>query len=105
MTAVLDKLRQLEMARQRGQISDREFVRIRTQLEGAITDANVISFESATPAKPEPKLWHVLAFGTAVFSVGTVIVAFVIRDVTLALTLAATLLAAGTIHAAQKLKD
>lgn len=114
MTAVLDELRRLNAARQRGDITDREFSRIRASLENDVEDARVID-GTTVPATgnpqpdaalpPEANLWHIILFVVLVFTVGTAFVAWLISDVTIALTLAATLLAAISVHAAQKLKD
>ena len=120
MTAVLDELRRLNAARQRGDITEREFSLIRASLENDVEDARVIegtlvsktaatqpdkSPDTASDSLPEANLWHIFVFMLLVFTVGTAFIAWLINDVTIALTLAATVLAAISVHAAQKLKD
>ncbi len=105
MNAVLEEVRRLNAARQRGEISEREFARIRVKLEGAIRETDVVTMTPALSDTPEPKLWHIALFMALVFSIGTTLVALLIGNWNIALTFAVTVFAAGTVHASQKLKD
>ncbi len=116
MTSVLNELRSLDAARARGDISGEDFTRIRGSLLDAIEDATLVGDEP--PDTPEPvvaapapisedtkKLWHIIAFLCISFVLCTGFTAWLFGDLTLALTLSATLMAALTVRAFLKLED
>ncbi len=110
MTAVLEEIRSLEAARKRGDISEADFLRIRASLMDSIEDATLElrpnPAPAPTPSKPAtPQLWHIVLFIALLFGGGTLVASWLIGDMTLALTLAATALAAFTVHAFRNLED
>jgi len=114
MTSVLNELRSLDAARARGDISGEDFARIRGSLLDAIEDATLVGddfVQIETPDAPAPvsddtkKLWHIIAFLCVSFVLCTGFTAWLFGDLTLALTLSATLMAALTVRAFLKLED
>lgn len=106
MTAVLEEIRRLEAARLRGDIKHDEFRRLRASLLAAIEDAEIVEAPRADPdpTGPAPQLW-VLAFALgAAAGIFTLVAGWLIGDATLALTLAATLLAAVAVAAYRRLE-
>ena len=104
MTAILDELRRLDAAKSRGELSPAEYASAKAKLMSGIEDADV----EVAPAPQRPhnfKMFDVvLSCAMATLAcVGTATLLF--GDLTLALTLAVTLLAAFTIRAFRALDD
>jgi hypothetical protein len=103
MTAVLHNLRQLEAANRTGALSEAEYEAAKARLLSNIEDAQLV-------ADPEPELSNASVTDVVLFilmvlaglCLFTALVAWAIGDLTLALTVSITLLAALTIHAFHK---
>ena len=113
MTAVLDEIRRLEAAEKRGDISTGEMRAAKARLMNAIEDANAPQPaeppRSDTEQPPKPKsaivLWHIIFFCFGLAGICTAIATLILGDLSLALTITVTLLAAFTIHAFRTLDD
>lgn len=109
MTAILDEIRRLEAAERRGEISATEMRVAKADLMDAIEDANAptppASKPPDTPPLPANAFWHVIFFCFGLAGFGCAIATLVLGDLTLALTLTLTVLAAFTVHAFRTLDD
>jgi len=95
MANEVTELRQLEAAYRRGHVPTKDFVKTREYLLSSIE----VVIE---PPSPDPNVWHiVLALFVAVICC-TGFTAWVFQDLTLALTLTATLMAAVAVRALNK---
>lgn len=104
MTALLDKIRQLEAARNRGDISAAEFERAKARLFDGVEDAVTAPPVRSAAPRPAAKsnagmLWSVLTFGALALGVITGLAVLITDDLTMAFTIALTLFAALTILA------
>ncbi|MEO0939272.1 MAG: hypothetical protein AAFY38_14065 [Pseudomonadota bacterium] len=107
MTAVLQNLRQLEAARRRGELTNLEYTARRAAMMAAVEEATLAEGEEAAAAKSAPRgnPWAVGLMLLAAAFVLTALGTWALGDLSLALTLAVTLLAAVTVTAFQSLGE
>ena len=114
MAAILDEMRRLEAARVSGAMSDIEFDSARAALLAQVDDVELQTPEACKPSRPTPPVARDPGNGdvfniAVLFITGagalTALAAWVIGDLTLALTLSATVLAAIAVRAMQKLDE
>ena len=104
MTAVLQEIRRLEAAQERGEIDASDMQRLRDALTDLVEDADEIDPDTdlAPPphlSGPLPDLWQICLLVIAGFTLLTLFGTWVIGDIWIAITLSVTLLAALTIRA------
>ncbi|MFW8593590.1 SHOCT domain-containing protein [Cribrihabitans neustonicus] len=103
MTAIFEEIRQLDAARKRGEISPEAFAAAKARLLNSVEEAKVLSQPAAVRRRPAPPpasgLWGMLAMGLLGAGVLTVLAGQLIGDLTIALTLAVTVLAAIVVRA------
>ncbi|WP_293575301.1 SHOCT domain-containing protein [Phaeobacter sp.] len=114
MSAILQEIRRLESARDRGELSEAAFDEAKEEILNAVEEATVISQsrpsaepqgQTASPADTAQNGWFgLLAVGAGVTLALTSVVGQLIGDFTLALTLMVSILAAIVFAAARKLE-
>ncbi|MFW8635971.1 SHOCT domain-containing protein [Cribrihabitans pelagius] len=109
MTVIFEEIRRLDAARKRGEISPAEFAAAKARLLNSVEEANVLPQGTAAAAPRPPAatasgLWGMLAMGLLGAGVLTVLAGQLIGDLTIALTLAVTVLAAIVIAAFRRLE-
>ena len=104
MTAILEEIRRLDAAKQRGDLTEGEYNSAKAKIVSAVEEADVAP-SAIAPPRPSFRVFDiVLLCAIATFAcVGLATILF--GDLTLALTLAVTILAAFTIHAFRTLDD
>ncbi|MFK7875766.1 MAG: SHOCT domain-containing protein [Paracoccaceae bacterium] len=106
MTAVLSELRRLEAARRRGDLDAQEYARIKADIVTAVEDAELIEHRGPPKATvPQVQVGHIAIFIVLVLVAVTGLATLLLGDLTMALTISGTLLAAVTVHAFRKLED
>lgn len=110
MTAIFEEIRQLDAARKRGEISPEAFAAAKARLLNSVEEAEVLSQQAAAvrrrpAAPPASGLWGMLAMGLLGAGVLTVLAGQLIGDLTIALTLAVTVLAAIVVKAFRGLES
>ena len=107
MTAILEQIRQLEAARNRGEMTSAQFERAKERLFDTVEDAVATPIApSAPPRRGPPSIfWPALGVSVLGIAVVTGLATLLIGDLTLALTLAVTLLAAVTVAAFRALDE
>ena len=107
MTAILDEIRRIEAAEKRGEISATAAQIAKANLMDGIEDANAPHAASEPDAAklPANAFWHVILFCFGLAGFCTAVATLLFGDLTLALTVTLTLLAAFTVHAFRTLDD
>lgn len=106
MTAILEEIRRLEAARARGDLSGPAFEAAKARLMGSVEEADTTAEPAPAPPKAETfKVFDVVIFCLFATLLCVVLGTLLIGDLTLAVTLALTLLAAFTIRAFITLDD
>lgn len=108
MTAIMDEIRRLEAAHARGDLTAVQLQAAKAALVSDIEDANDTKAQLPDEGKPElPKsaLFDIVLFCVLATVACIVIATLLFGDLTLAITLAATLLAAFTVRAFVALDD
>ncbi|MFV1443362.1 SHOCT domain-containing protein [Phaeobacter sp. JH20_36] len=113
MSAILQEIRQLEAARDRGEISPEEFTKAKTRLLNTVEEATVLPQASRQPVartavRPSgdvaPGAWGMLLLALCAAAAMTVLVGQLIGDLTIAFTLVVTVFAAIVIAAFRRLE-
>lgn len=114
MSSILQEIRRLESARDRGELSAEEFAAAKETLLGSVEDATVISQERPRRrAQPSPApvsrnapsgFWGIVAIALVAALAMTVLVGQMIGDFTIALTLVISVLAAVLVAAFRRLE-
>lgn len=106
MTAILEKIRQLEAARDRGEMTPPEFERAKESLFATVEDAVSAPAPPPRHAPATPGIfWPALILSVFGVLALTGLATVILGDLTLALTLAVTLLAAITVKAFRALDE
>jgi hypothetical protein len=114
MTAILEEIRKLDAARERGEIGYSDFALKRKRLLESVEDAQFVGEEHTPdpeedaprqPPIPGVDLWLMALVLMGGFTVCTALVTWLVGDITLALTASVTLLAALCVRAFRNLQD
>ncbi|APG48528.1 SHOCT domain-containing protein [Phaeobacter porticola] len=111
MSAILQEIRRLEAARDRGDMSPEEFSRTKDQLLSMVEEATVLpraDRQAQARARPSvdatPGAWGMLVLALCAAGGMTLLVGQLIGDVTIAFTLVVTVFAAIVIAAFRRLE-
>lgn len=100
MVALRETVRRLETEHAAGRISKAELLRCK----GEVIDVIPVVEEASDPPAPAPAaFWPLMCVALGAILLGSAVVALLIRDLTLALTLTVTVAAAITVRAARRL--
>ncbi|THH35276.1 SHOCT domain-containing protein [Aliishimia ponticola] len=119
MTAMLREIRQLDAARRRGELDEMEYIHAKARLLEAVEDATVevaprpearprtrpIRRDAGPGAGAQGAIWLALPICLLAAGATTLLGAWLLGDLTLALTLTATLSAAVIVAAFKNLED
>ncbi|AHD11040.1 SHOCT domain-containing protein [Phaeobacter gallaeciensis] len=113
MSAILQEIRQLEAARDRGDISPEDFTKAKNRLLSTVEDATVLPQANRQPppratvrqsGTPASTAWGMLLLALCAATVMTVLVGQLVGDMTIAFTLVVTVFAAIVIAAFRRLE-
>ncbi len=105
MTAILEEIRRLEAAHNRGELSKNELATAKSRLMARIEEADVEPPPANTGAAPSRVVFDVVMFCMIGAAVCVLLGTFIFGDLTLALTLTITLVAALAVRAFRALDD